>query len=357
MSLHYRTLFDQNIDDSFQVALRLLKEFPKSAAAMLPIVAHEAKAKKKRDEWLKEDVSVPPLLIVSTTDQCNLQCKECYAMATCRDEKNEMTESQIQSLLQQASKAGCSTILLAGGEPLLSPKWIHAVANHKELLGLVFTNGTLMNNNWVDFFATHRNLIPLFSIEGTPERTDDRRGSGTMIQIKNAMEQLNAKKIPFGISVTTGQHNIQEVTNSEFIKPYIALGCRLVIYVEYVPMGESTEFLVLTEESKMALQKYCDNNTDKAILIAFPGNESPFDGCLAAGRGFVHVSSSGSLEPCPFAPYSDRNVCESSFIDALKSPLLKGLRAESNRMHEGVGGCSLRDQETWIHEIIHGATQ
>jgi hypothetical protein len=48
---------------------------------------------------------------------------------------------------------------------------------------------------------------------------------------------------------------------------------------------------------------------------------------------------------------------EISFIEALKSLLLKALRAESNLMHEGIGGCSLRKKETWIQEIIQNCSQ
>jgi hypothetical protein len=40
------------------------------------------------------------------------------------------------------------------------------------------------------------------------------------------------------------------------------------------------------------------------------------------------------------------------FIEALKSPLLKALRAEASSLHEGVGGCSLRNKEAWIREVL-----
>ena len=46
----------------------------------------------------------------------------------------------------------------------------------------------------------------------------------------------------------------------------------------------------------------------RGLYLAFPGDESDYDGCLAAGRGFVHVSADGNLEPCPFAPFSDVNL-------------------------------------------------
>ncbi|MCL1807887.1 MAG: radical SAM protein [Oscillospiraceae bacterium] len=348
--MSYKTLFDTQIAKTFKTAVKLLAATPKSAAAMLKISAHQAKAKKLRNQWLEKGVSVPPLLIVSTTDDCNLQCKECYS--ACREKTVPLAKERIGTLLGEASAAGCSAVLLAGGEPLLAQEWMESVAAHKELLGLVFTNGTLFDENWVDFFATHRNMIALFSVEGLPERTDDRRGSGVTDKIRAAMAEMRKRRIPFGISVTTGSHNIGEVTEEGFINPYIEAGCRLVIHVEYVPMGDNEAFLPLSPNDKHRLSEYCAQIRSDAIFIAFPGNEDEYGGCLAAGRGFVHIAASGVLEPCPFAPYSDRDLRDISFIGALQSPLLKAIRAEAGSLREGVGGCSLRGREDLLRSYL-----
>jgi len=354
--LSYVKLFDAHLTGTFSRAAKLLAEYPKSAAAMFMILEHEASAQKVRNKWLKKGVSVPPLLIVSTTEKCNLECKGCYSTTLCHENTTEMTRNRIERLLKEASSVGCSAILLAGGEPLLATDWIYAVAEHKGLLGLVFTNGMLFNDERCRFFYYHRNLIPLFSIEGSPERTDDRRGIGVTGIIKSAMKELYKLKVPFGISITTGSHNLGEVTDDNFLTSYIELGCRLVIHVEYVQMGTGEEMLPLTPDENSRLSAYCDAKTrdSKAIVIAFPGNEEQYGGCLAAGRGFLHISASGLLEPCPFAPYSDRDLTKLFFIEALNSPLLKAIRAEANSLHEGIGGCSLRNRETWIREIISG---
>jgi MoaA/NifB/PqqE/SkfB family radical SAM enzyme len=336
------------------MATDILSEYPKSAKAIVKIISHEIKARKKRNKWRDEDISVPPLLIISTTDKCNLQCVGCYSQNICNANSKELPRERIDELVGEASEIGCSALLLAGGEPLISPDWIYAVAEHKEMLGLVFTNGTLLDDKWFDFFSVHRNMIVLFSVEGTSERTDERRGAGISEKIVTAMGEMRRRGIPFGISVTTGSHNISEVTKDEYINPYIEMGCRVIIHVEYVPMGENDTLLPLTEKEKAELSMYCQTQSqkDKAKFIAFPGDEEEYGGCLAAGRGFLHISAAGLLEPCPFAPYSDRDLTSMSLIEALKSPLLKAIRAEASSLHEGVGGCSLRNREAWIKEII-----
>jgi MoaA/NifB/PqqE/SkfB family radical SAM enzyme len=351
--LNYQRLFSESIDLTFKQAMKMLAGYPRTAAALLKVSAHEVKAKKRRQQWQEQGVSVPPLLIVSTTDACNLECKECYSSNICRNPATELKPERIDGILDEASAAGCAAILLAGGEPLLSPDWLMAAARHQELLGLVFTNGTLFNEKWYRFFAKYRHLIVLFSIEGTPERTDRRRGAGVSEAIKKAMLEMQSRKIPFGVSVTTGSHNYSEVTADELINPYIRLGCRLVIHVEYVPMGMNTEFMPLSPDQKLRLADYCEDKTNEgeAVYIAFPGNEEQFGGCLAAGRGFLHISAQGSLEPCPFAPYSDRGLSDIPFIEALRSPLLSAIRSESHTLREDVGGCSLRGR-TDLLELV-----
>ena len=47
---------------------------------------------------------------------------------------------------------------------------------------------------------------------------------------------------------------------------------------------------------------------------------------MAAGRGFFHINSHGSAEPCPFSPYSDTNVRDTSLRQALQSPLFTALQ-------------------------------
>jgi MoaA/NifB/PqqE/SkfB family radical SAM enzyme len=293
-------------------------------------------------------------LIVSTTEECNLRCKECYSDNICHKPGNELSQNRIKEIINEASDAGCSTVLLAGGEPLLSKNWLYSIAEHTELFGLVFTNGTLFDESWYNFFADNRNLFVLFSVEGLAKRTDDRRGLGISEKISAVMAEMKKRKIPFGISVTTGSHNFDEVTSDEFVGPYIAQGCRIVIHVEYVPMGTSDEFLPLSQEEKTRLVTYCDakNGEGRAIYFSFPGNEDMYGGCLASGRGFLHITASGSLEPCPFAPYSDRNLTVTSFIEALRSPLLEAIRKESHSLREGIGGCSLRGREAWIESLI-----
>lgn len=70
-------------------------------------------------------------------------------------------------------------------------------------------------------------------------------------------------------------------------------------------MAEGSEHLVLSNQQKAELmgrvEALCQSLP--GLFIAFPGDEDQYDGCLAAGRGFLHINPSGKVEPCPFAPF------------------------------------------------------
>jgi MoaA/NifB/PqqE/SkfB family radical SAM enzyme len=88
------------------------------------------------------------------------------------------------------------------------------------------------------------------------------------------------------------------------------------------------------------------------VFIVFPGDEEQFGGCLAAGRGFVHIGPDGSLEPCPFAPYSDTSVADVPLKEALASHLLKAIRDNHGELKETRGGCALWRQREWVESLV-----
>jgi MoaA/NifB/PqqE/SkfB family radical SAM enzyme len=68
------------------------------------------------------------------------------------------------------------------------------------------------------------------------------------------------------------------------------------------------------------------------------GDEEQYGGCLAAGRGFIHVNPRGQLEACPFAPFSDTDLSEISLREALGSELLLKIRQNASQLSETKGG-------------------
>jgi MoaA/NifB/PqqE/SkfB family radical SAM enzyme len=72
---------------------------------------------------------------------------------------------------------------------------------------------------------------------------------------------------------------------------------------------------------------------------------------LSSGRGFIHISADGKLEPCPMAPYSDSDLNNMTLKEALKSKLLKEIRDHHNEL-ETKGSCTLNENKEWVENLI-----
>ena len=87
------------------------------------------------------------------------------------------------------------------------------------------------------------------------------------------------------------------------------------------------------------------------VYIAFPGDEKNLGGCVSAGRGFFHINSHGGAEPCPFSPYSDINVINTSLYEAINSPLFKAIKESEALKENHVGGCVLYEKKERVETL------
>jgi len=353
MQKSYRELFGGSLHLTLKSGAAILSDYPKSKKALAKVIKNLNAADKKRNTLFKEGTQVPPLIIVSTTDECNLRCSGCYSCEFKKDERKEITPQRKSEFYNEASDLGVGIIMLAGGEPLLSREWLDGLAAHPELLGIVFTNGTLFTKERVDWFNANRHIIPALSIEGDEQQTDMRRGAGVYKTVLKSMSDLKDAGVPFGVSITVTKDNLGNLLSDSFIDLYMDKGARMFIFVEYVPVAKSTESLVLSQEEKEKLQEFCAAQRKKkpALFIPFPGDEEPFGGCLAAGRGFLHINAGGAIEPCPFAPLSDVSINNMSLKQALSSNLLKKVRENHHLLKEGNGGCALWSNRALLEEM------
>lgn len=331
----------------------------KEAAFMRSFAKAVSAASKKRKNAEKQGEHIPPFLIASITSNCNLHCAGCYSRANhaCADGpvKELMSAQEWDRIFTEADELGISFILLAGGEPLLRTDVIKQAARHPHILFPIFTNGTYLNDNYLALLDEHRNLLPVISIEGDRTTTDSRRGAGVYDKIKTAMQKIKAKGMVFGASVTVAKENMEEVYSDSFVNGLYSDGCKAIIYVEYVPADQISDELAPDEPERDWMKKQIRTLRRKnrgMVFIAFPGDEKSSGGCVAAGRGFFHINAGGGAEPCPFSPYSDCSVRDTSIREALRSPLFYALNTEGLLKDDHAGGCTLYANREHVEQII-----
>ena len=333
---------------------------PRESAFMLKFAAASRKATKTRQKLAEGGEHIPSFLIASITSSCNLHCAGCYS----RFNKATVDSKPVQQLstdewitvFREAEDLGVSFIMLAGGEPMLRWELIEKAGAMQNILFPIFTNGTYLNDSYLKLFDKCRNLIPVMSIEGGKEATDARRGPGIYEKLIANMDLFHEKNLLFGASVTVTTENIQEVTSPEFIETLSSRGCKLVIFIEYVPVTEDAKHLAPGDAEReylnTAMSKLREVYPDM-ILLAFPGDERADGGCMAAGRGFFHINSHGGAEPCPFSPYSDINVRDKSLREAMNSRLFRALRDGDFLDDDHVGGCVLFEKREQVEALLN----
>ena len=232
---------------------------------------------------------------------------------------------------------------------------IEAAGKHKNILFSIFTNGTYFDEKYFNIMDSNRNLIPIMSIEGKKDVTDARRGTGIYDRLIRNMDECHSRGLIFGASVTVTTENIKEVSSDSFLKELSDRGCKAVIFVEYVPVTEESKELAPGDEDREYLAGEIARLREEhpeMVYISFPGDEKSSGGCVAAGRGFFHINSHGGAEPCPFSPYSDVNVKDTSLREAMHSPLFTALRSGDVLLDDHDGGCVLYEKRAQVEALL-----
>jgi MoaA/NifB/PqqE/SkfB family radical SAM enzyme len=339
----------------FKDALRVAIKNPRQAWAFLRTLRWLRQAAKKRAFWKEQDVPVPPIIIFSITNECNLKCEGCYAKALHNTSEEELNDKELDRIVSEASDLGVSFFVVAGGEPFMRQALLDITEKYPEMIFLVFTNGLLIDDFILKRLTGQKNVIPLVSLEGFEKETDSRRGEGTYKRVLKLMDQMRQRNMFFGASLTLTEMSFEILTTPSYVEHLVDIGNKFLLFLEYTPIEQGTEQLVLSpgqrEELMCRMESY--RKRFPALFIAVPGDEAAEGGCLSSGRGFVHISASGDLEPCPYAPFSDVNLKTASLKEALQSRLLKELRKHPEELRVDQGGCVLWKKREWVRSLLN----
>jgi MoaA/NifB/PqqE/SkfB family radical SAM enzyme len=338
----------------FKDALRVAIKNPSQAWAFLRTLKWLRQAAKKRAHWKDQDIPVPPIIIFSITNECNLKCEGCYAQALHSTSEEELNDQELERIVGEAHDLGVSFFVVAGGEPFMRQTLLDITEKHPEMIFLVFTNGMLIDDAILTRLTEQKNVIPLLSLEGFENETDSRRGEGTYKHVMKLMDQMRQRNMFFGVSLTLTAPTLEMLTDPAYVEHLVNIGNKFLLYLEYTPIEPETEHLALApEQSKELIHRMVTyRKRFPALFITVPGDEVAEGGCLSSGRGFVHISANGDLEPCPFAPFSDVNIKTTSLKDALQSKLLRELRNHPEELSVEQGGCVLWKKREWVQSLL-----
>ena len=286
----------------------------------------------------------PPCFVtISPTNVCNLKCKGCYAGDVYERHtlKFDVFDRVISEIKEQF---GAYFFVISGGEPFMyreSGKTLFDILEkHNDAYFMAYTNSTLIKKDVARKLSELGNFTPAISVEGFEKETDFRRGDGVYKKIMEAMDNLREEGVPFGISVTPTRYNADLLLSDEFIDFYFnKKGAFYGWYFQYMPIGRkpSVDLMVTPEQRyKMWRRIWKFVIEDKIFIADFWNSGTASDGCMAAARGggYFYIMWDGTITPCVFVPFKDRNLGNlyklyeegKTITDAIKSPLFEEIR-------------------------------
>ncbi|HCL90434.1 MAG TPA: radical SAM protein [Candidatus Atribacteria bacterium] len=282
--------------------------------------------------------------MISITPSCNLNCEGCYSSTAgniqrCKSSETKtqartpLIREQWQKIIKETGELGIFVNIISGGEPFLFPGLIELCGEFEDQTFVIFTNGTALTETDYNLLKRSNNLAIIVSIEGSPEFTNKRRGTGVYEKALNTIKNLDQIGVPTGISATISRMNFRYWMNPENIDNLIKQNIRMLFLIEYIPQTplpqlktESTDhsFLLKPEERReFRAQVLKFRSTKPIFIIHSPGDEEYFGGCVSAGRGFAHITPAGDLTPCPISNIATHNLTNSTLREGLASPLFK----------------------------------
>ncbi len=293
------------------------------------------------DTSLSTEQRHPYLLLISPTQNCNLRCKGCYAGsdATKKDYLDFDTLDRI--LTEKRELWGSHFTAISGGEPFMyksrGKTLLDLAERHRDEFFLVYTNGTLIDDEIAARLEELGNVTTAISVEGYEAETDERRGKGVYQKIMRTFERLRHYGVPFGISVTATKENWDLVTRDEFVDFYFhQQGAFYGWLFQYMPIGRSTDLdLMVPPEHRAEMWKRSWDLVDrkKVFYADFWNSATASSGCISAGRpnGYYHIIWNGDITPCVFIPYAAANIYDvykqgGTINEPLNTPLFRKIR-------------------------------
>lgn len=302
----------------------------------------------------KYQCNIPWAILMDPTSACNLHCTGCWAAEY--GNKLNLSFDELDSIINQGKELGTYVYLYSGGEPTVrKDDLIKLCEKHQDCAFLAFTNGTLIDDAFADEIARVKNFVPAFSIEGFEEATDFRRGKGTYQKVIAAMQRLKKRKLLFGISCCYTSKNVDVIGSEAYIDSMIDMGAKFAWFFTYMPVGAGApiDLMAHADQRKFMYDKIHEYRETKPLFtMDFWNDGDAVGGCIAAGRGFLHINANGDIEPCAFAHYSDSNIREKTLLQAYKSPLFMAYRKAQPFNNNMLCPCPSRDNPYALAKLV-----
>jgi radical SAM protein with 4Fe4S-binding SPASM domain len=262
---------------------------------------------------------------LAVTHRCNLNCPHCYARTADNGEmaRNELSTGQIIGILDDCANAGCLSMLLTGGEPLLRQDFgeIYRHAKMKGIFVSVFTNGTMIANEHAALFADLPPRAVEITVYGATQKTYEKvTGIGGSFQrCVGGIERLLERGINVKMKTTLLTTNQHELRAMEKMARNYGVKFRFDACLFPRLNGDKAPLQFRTSPEEAADAEFADSELAKEWQEFFDrmAEVSLSDSLYwcAAGTTAFHIDAGGQLQPCAMVRNVQYDMNKGRFAD------------------------------------------
>ena len=346
--------------------MRLINERPAAARAMVRFIGTWSGDMYRRTSFQDAGRASPCTVVIEPTDRCNLKCPGCYAKSS--SDGCDLPFERMVQIVEQVVDMGVTLITISGGEPFLREQADRTISRLGEMFPnqgfLIYTNGTLIDEEIAERLGKAGNIFPAVSVEGFEHQTDRRRGRGVYRQNRRVRQILADHEVMVGFSATVTRENAEAIASDAFIDLRIAEGDLFGWFFLLQPIGRSPRpDLMVTAEQRAKLREavYRWREQQRPIFLGDFWNDGHLvAGCIAGGKYYFHIYANGDISPCVFSPVAVGNVFDViagrsryASLDELvqRHPMFVGYREKQKLIRHRAAPCLLIDQPELFRQL------
>jgi radical SAM protein with 4Fe4S-binding SPASM domain len=298
-----------------------------------------------RDLFRRAEAARVPLAgSLELTRRCNLRCVHCYLGPQEQARAGfgrEMRTAQVLDILDQIVAAGCLSLLITGGDPLLRPDFPE-IYRHAKLAGLrvaVFTNGTPVTERIVQLFRDLPPRVVEITLYGATAATYERITGvpGSYGRCLEGIRRLHDGGVRLGLKTMLMAGNSHEFEAMEALARDYGAPFRFDPVLNACLDGGREPLAQRLEVGEVIRLEFADPERRRgwADFHSRHPEIPPSDRLFQCGAGETqfHVDAFGNLQPCLMLPGISYSLLRDSFAESWAGMAqMRQLRAgEGNR--------------------------
>ncbi len=298
--------------------------------------------------WINGNKTGPLSIEIWPTNRCNLKCAMCGTRISQRnllkqginaqfEEKKEIQEERLLSIIEGGSRLGVKNWLLTGGgEPLIRKETTLRLMNEikkRNMFGNINTNGTLLSQDDINKIIKMKWDLIMFSLDSADEKAHDfiRGIDGTFKKSFKSLQNFKKIKKELGINkpkivFNTILHNKNYDRLDKIIEFASDVECEDITFIPLIEFDKFEKNITLNDEQKEEFQGYIGDieklskqyniNTNISSLSnkGDRNNKSFLKFCF---EPFLHlvIKANGEVTPCCMIDSIQENIKDKSITE------------------------------------------